>query len=182
MNYLRSLFIPSVLLLSLCFFISACEETDSVASALLYEDDGDSGGISFSLRNATQWDLGNGVILYGIDIEVTNSTENESAQDIRLDLVGVTPNSFVSDYSTDRREMSFLSASQSQIFSNYWCFYCDQSNEARVGNFYVIIDKAAGSGAAYQLEFSGRYRLAGENVDVNFSRSINTVSSAQPVP
>ena len=172
----------STTLLMLLLLISGCDESDDIASALLYQDDGDTGGVSFTMRTVDQWDLGDGTILYGVDVEVFNTTESEPAENIRLDLVEVSPDSFLQNFSAERREMSFLSPSQSQLFDSYWCFYCDQSNEVRVGNYFVIISQSAGSGERYNLRFTGRYNLAGETTEVDFTRNITTVGSAPPSP
>lgn len=166
----------------LVLFVSGCDESDDVASALLYEDEGDSGSVSFRLQQVGQWQLNTGEILYGFDMQVTNNSQDEPAENIRIDLDGLSPENLIMDYSTERREMSFLTPSETRLFDSYFCFFCNQANEVRVGNFYAIISTSAGSGTSYELLFNGRYNLAGETVEVNLTPSFSTVGSATPAP
>jgi hypothetical protein len=170
--------------LCLIFMMSACSETDDVASALLYQDDGETetGSVSFNMREVGQWDLGNGNILYGIDMQVINTLNDRAAEDIRLTLEQVNPESFVADFSSDRREIEFLAASQNRVFDEYWCFNCGSSAEVRVGNYFVIISKDAGAGRSYSLRFDGRYEVESNRTDVGFSRSIVSVEAASSAP
>lgn len=171
---------------ALCFIfmMSACSETDDVASALLYQDDGETetGSVGFNMTEVGQWDLGNGTILYGIDMRVRNTQTDRTAEDIRLTLEQVTPESFVGDFSTERREMEFLSASQNRVFDEYWCFNCGTSAEVRVGNYFVIISKDAGAGRSYSLRFNGRYEVESNRTDVDFTRGIVSVEAASSAP
>lgn len=175
------------MLYALCLIImmSACSETDDVASALLYQDDDEeteTGVVSFEMREVGQWDLGDGSILYGIDMIVRNTLTDQPAEDIRLTLEQVSPTSFVEDISPDRREIDILFASQTTIFDNYWCFNCNEGNEVRIGNFYVLINNSAGSGQSYNLRFTGRYEVESNRTDVDFTRSIRSVASAPSAP
>lgn len=168
-------------LAGMAFMFSGCEDSDSVASALLYEDR-DTGILSFSATPARQWDIGGNSILYGIDVEVTNEANSRTARNLRLNMTGISPTTFVDNFGTESRQMDFLTASSSRTFTNYWCFFCGESNEIRIGNYYVIISKSAGSGRLYELEFSGHYEVEGERVDIDFKVPLSTVASAQSLP
>ncbi len=168
MNKKILLYLP-IILLSLVVMTS-CNDEDEMAALLLYDDQGtQSATISFDMQYVGSTPF-NDLITQGIDVSVTNHN-NESINDVSIYLTGVTPSSYLADYSTEGKFISLIEAGSTTSPDEYWCYNCGETDEIYVGHFWVNTYSWAGSGNSFEAEFDVSFYHNGNYYSVQESKT-----------
>ncbi|MCH8568366.1 MAG: hypothetical protein LAT67_08890 [Balneolales bacterium] len=174
--FLKKYILAICLSVFMMLMLSSCDETDRVASVLLYDDDSSLTTVSFTMNRASAYRLSDGVPIYGLDVFVRNEGET-SISSVEITLISVSPSSAYSEFSTERRSISSVLPGQNVRPDFYWCFRCGEATERRIGNFYVFTFTNQSGGQTINVTYRISYRQDGQLIEREFTAPFSTLSN-----
>lgn len=163
------------ILLLLVIFISSCEDAPEGIQGALFDDES-SQLAQLSVSFSRTYDSNsNGVVnwdeVVGYDVYVTNTLPS-IINGVVIEITGVSQSSYISEYSTDTKQIPFIISSGTKKSDNYWCFDCNTVSEVYIGNFYIVTESNSGS-ASLTVTYAITFNYEGEEYTQTFNQSVS---------
>lgn len=164
----------AMILLLLLIVISSCEDAPEGIQGALFDDESSQLtplSVTFSLTYDSN---SNGVVnwneVVGYDVYVRNTLPS-IINSVVIEITGVSQSSSISEYSTETREITFITSSSTKKSDTYWCYDCNTASEIYIGNFYIVTEFGSGT-SSLTVNYDITFDYEGNEYTQTFNQSV----------